>query len=335
MPELPSVKPLIRENPFKPPVFPSPMIWTGSAVKMFRKCKRKFFWKYIMRLRPRSGGSAALFLGSAFHDSLAKWYERKRADMSKIAFEQCKGLEQKIFTHGKLYDEEEFDKLQTGLETLTGMLTAYAELYSADRGAWRNVRTEQEFQVDLGSFIFRGKLDLLGKDKDGDFFAEHKTASSIDESYIDRLPLDTQVRGYIYGALFGAHTPIRRVLYNVTRKSKLRRKQSESASEFNQRIKDDYAARPDFYFYREMLMFSKDDIANFQLELNQTHKEYQAIVDSIRDSKDPRSWLPNDTVCNEFFKTCPYHNLCVNGMDASSKLLYEQGETMHEELSDE
>jgi hypothetical protein len=328
------VVPLIRSHPFEDPEFIERMLWTSSSIKLFRKCQRKWFWKYFMRLRPKRR-AVPLTVGGAFHDGLEQWYRSKRASMPKIAAKIVQALVKKIAGEGEFYDQGEHDDLLKAVSTVEGMLNGYARSYAADRKRWKLKRgdVEREFKIDMGDFDFAGKIDLLPTIAKKRVIMDHKTASKIGKSYLERLPMDTQVRAYIMGALRGLGIKTDQVLYNVIRKTGLRRKSDESMKKFCARIALDYEARPDWYFFRETLTFDKDSIAALELEIQQTHAMWQWLMN--RDKSvilDPRSWTPTDTTCSEFFKTCPYYRLCTLGLDHGTAHWYYQSEQMHTEL---
>jgi hypothetical protein len=326
--------PLIRSHPFEDPEPIERMLWTSSSVKLFRKCPRKWFWKYFMRLKPQKR-AVPLTVGSAFHDALEQWYMTKRASMPKIAAKIVGKLVKQIKTESEYYDQDEHDKLVKEVACVEGMLNGYARSYAADRKRWKLKRSdvEREFKIDMGDFDFAGKIDLLPTIDGKQVILDHKTASKIGASYLDRLPMDTQVRAYIMGALRGLGIDTDKVLYNVVRKTNLRRKSDESMKKFCERIALDYEARPDWYFFREELTFDRDSIAALELEIRQTHACWSWWMKNLcSDAMDPRMWTPHDTTCNEFFKTCPYFRLCTIGLDHGTAHWYKQAERMHTEL---
>jgi len=276
------LKPLILENPFDEVKIPERWTWTYSSVRQFRKCKRKFFWKYIMRLRPRFR-DAALAIGSAFHDAVAEWYGSKRSSMAKIAERYVEKLEAEFAENNEAYDQKEYDKFEGGIQALMGMLCGYADVYSEDRKKWPIDKDliEAEFCIDMDDFDFAGKIDLVVPGKKP-FIVEHKTAAKIGDSYVDRLPMDTQVRAYIFGAQYGLDIKVRKVLYDVIRKPSIRRKSNETQADYNKRLADDYMARPGFYFFREPLIFNMADVNSFEYELMQTHTEFNDILERCR-----------------------------------------------------
>ena len=323
---------LIRKNTFpEGPTFPDKIRWSVSKAKVFKKCKRKFFWKYILHLQHRAKAAPLLF-GSYFHEALAEWYRTKRSSMKRIAARYAKMADEEIRAASEYYDQYEYDKLMTLIHTFEGMLIGYAAVYNQERKIWIIDREgiEAEKTIDLGDFTFIFKTDLITKQMIRklvkNHLVEHKTASRIPESYIDVLPLDTQVRGYIFGANHpqGLNKKVSKVVYDVVKKCKLKRKSDEKLEDFNERIANDYMDRPEFYFFRETLQFNKADIAAFELELRQVHAEYIWLLDTLKDPLDPRYWAPSDFICNEFFKKCPYLTLCLEGLDRGTACMYEQ-----------
>ena len=320
---------LIITNPFKyEPFIPEKIRWSVSKLKLFRKCKRKFYWKYVMHLRPKAKAGPLLF-GGYFHEALAEWYRAKRSSMKRIAGRYAEAAEKEVIQTTQFYDQRDYDKLMTMINTFRGMLVGYSKVYAHERKKWIIDRDgiEAEKTIDMGEFNFIFKTDLITKKGSRNFLVEHKTAARIPESYMDKLPLDTQVRGYVFGANHpkGLNKKVTSVVYDVVKKCKLRKKSDEESAVFDKRITDDYVDRPEFYFFRETLKFNKGDIAAFEFELRQTHKEYQWLIGTLQiQALDPRYWCPSDNICDEFFKTCPYQLLCLNGLDKGTSSIYEQ-----------
>ena len=112
---------LIIKNPFPlEPALPEKIRWSVSKCKVFKKCKRKFFWKYIMHLRHRAKAAPLLF-GTYFHEALAEWYRSKRSSMTKIALRYSEEAEKEISSICEFYDQKEYDKLTTLIETFQGI----------------------------------------------------------------------------------------------------------------------------------------------------------------------------------------------------------------------
>ena len=332
--------PLLRKNSFRPPEIPERQVWSASKIKLFKKCKRKAYWKYIMGLVPK-WTDANLLIGTATHSALATWYKNPKASakqfMRKLKKEHKK-LQDAIQISADYFDQDELDKAETVIKTFQGMIQGYIDIYHNDLKHWiiQPADVEVHFLIDMGNFDLKGFVDLIPRNRKTkkSLIVEHKTASKIGDSYIDRLPLDTQVRCYIFGAKKGLGLQPTEVVYDVIRKCQLRRKADETQDDFNERIALDYASRPDFYFFRESLKFSKSDIDAFEHDLHKTHREYEFVIHD-GDPLNPESWVCSDHVCNEFFKTCPYLPLCLKGLDRGTEKLYDQKESVNELVEEE
>jgi hypothetical protein len=256
--------------------------------------------------------------------------------MEAIAQEYQEDAEAQILYGEAYYDQEDFDKMMATVTCLVGMLQGYGEIYASERRGWKMLkqRIEARFSVNCGDFDFEGSVDCIPKIDGKDVVCEHKTAAKLGDTYLTRLPQDTQVRGYIFGAKFGLKIPVTRVLYDVVKKCKLRRKKDESARQFNERIMLDYMSRPDFYFMREELIFNNKDIAMFERDLFKTHEEFSWLINNS-DGLDPDSWVCNDACCYEFFRNCDYLPLCLNGLTDDNLALFKVRDNLHEELAED
>jgi len=327
----------MRVHAFKPPQLVTPWVWTSSSLKLFRTCKRKFFWKYILRIRDKST-SPDLLIGTAFHTGLEKWYTGRRVSMKRIADKQAKWLLNQISKYIEFYNQKDVEKAETVCKTLAGMLMGYADVYGEDKALWiidkKNV--EVKFKVDLGDFEFWGKIDMhaVNRKKRYDGIFEHKTAVKIEDGYADRIPMDTQFRGYLFGAVHGLKLKPNRLILDAVKKCKLRQGKNETVKQFNERVRNAYMCEPEKYFYREALLFSKQDLDTFEYEMRVTHAEFMGLIKD-RDPYDPRSWPPTDTACWDFFRTCEYFALCTVGLDLGTGMRFEQSKSLHTELQEE
>lgn len=314
------------------------MTWTSSSLTLFRECPRKFFWSYMVRLNRRAK-EVPLWIGELFHAGLYKWYRQRRAPMWRIAHNLTEPAFKLAQKTADLYGQEDYDKLRHGLQTLTGMLLGYEAVYASDRTTMEYERNMVEivFRVDRPHYAYAGMIDLLtacmpGSTKAQSVLWDHKTTSRIDTNLLERLPLDTQMRGYVFGAA-NMGIKVQRVVYDIVKKCALRRKQDETATQFDERVANDYMTRPDFYFHREDLVYSKDDVAAFQHELEQTDAYYRMIASGKHgDPTDPRSWPINDKHCMAYFRPCPYLTLCTTQLDRGTARMFQQREHLHEEL---
>ena len=320
-----TLKNLIVKNPFEQsPTVPERMCWSYSTLKLFRKCQRKFFWQRMFRIRSRYE-APPLVVSNASHEGLATWYSLKRTTMSRIAVNLITTTMAHLEKNVKFYQQDEYDDLLRLISAIRGMLIGYSKVYRDDKKKWSLTKRDVEvwFNIDMGDFDFVGKIDLMPTQKKKLLLVDHKVISNIGESYLEKLSLDGQMRGYILGANSLGLKP-KRVVYNLIRKCKLRKKSGEGLEEFCKRIEQDYLDRPDFYFQREELRFSKADVEAFEHDLRKTHEQYDHIITSAADPLDPWEWPCNDDACDDYHRTCEFFPLCIQGLDIGTSKLYTQ-----------
>ncbi len=123
----------------------------------------------------------------------------------------------------------------------TAMIRGYAERYGTEE--FEIVEVEKEFvgeirNPDTGrqsqTFRIAGKVDGIVRCHDGLYLLEHKTASTVDASYLDKLWTDTQIALYCY-YLRELGYPIVGVIYNVLLKSRLKQGKGETQVEYEVR----------------------------------------------------------------------------------------------------
>jgi len=322
-------------QPFKlrsPPAQPK---WSISKLKIFRSCKRKFYWQSILGLRPKAT-EPPLVIGGINHSGLAQWYNSGCKGMQSIAKSLVAYWLKTLGKSAKFYDQDDYDSLMSSLATVEGMLLGYAQYYDSDKRLWqfRPNSAEVEFSVPASrlGFEFRGRVDWVPCEKKSGkvVIFEHKFLGNPNEAYSERLPLDTEVRGYIWGLRNdpGCKLKPAKVVYNIIRKCKLRKRSAESSENFRDRIKEDYlkVARQDFYFKREILNFNPEDIESFERDLVLTNEEYLSHLHTIGRLKfaGPEAWPCHDAMCDQYHRSCPYLELCISGLDLGTAHLYEQ-----------
>jgi RecB family exonuclease len=305
---------------------------TYSALNTFRNCPRKYKNRYLDNLRPRERAEALSF-GSVIHTAIELWY-RSSNTLSRLrdvlayiddAFEN------------RLVDSN----LMVQLHLATAMIRGYAERYGTEE--FEVVEVEKEFvgeirNPDTGrqsqTFRIAGKVDGIVRCHDGLYLLEHKTASTIDASYLDKLWTDTQIALYCY-YLRELGYPIVGVIYNVLLKSRLKqgkgetqeeyevrhaelaaknksgkstakRQMPETDDEFQSRLTEWYS-RPEA-FHREFIYLSEDRLAMLQDEVWEITQQY---LDARRRGK----WLLNTSNCFSYQRPCEYLAYCQSGFN--------------------
>ena len=311
---------------------PDKGVLTFSALNTFRNCPRKYKHRYIDCLRPRERAESLSF-GSVIHGAIELWY-RSAADSNRL-WTVLDFIDQQF----PLRAGDDGQKAAWNLAR--AMFTGYASRYASEEfgivevelpfiGEIRNPDTGRPSQT----FVMAGKADAIVKRSDGMYLLEHKTASSIDANYLDKLWTDTQIALYSF-YLRQLGYPIVGVIYNVLLKSRLKQKAGEteveyearrmelaaknksgrstakrqmpeSDEEFQARLAEWYA-RPDA-FHREHIYLSEDRLAMLQEEVWEITQQY---LDARRRGK----WLLNTSNCFSYQRPCEYLPYCQSGFN--------------------
>ncbi len=305
---------------------------TYSALNTFRNCPRKYKNRYLDNLRPRERAEALSF-GSVIHTAIELWYRSQDAEsrLRDVLTYVDDAFENRVVDANQM--------IQWHLAT--AMIRGYAERYATEE--FEVVEVEKEFvgeirNPDTGrqsqTFRIAGKVDGIVRCHDGLYLLEHKTASTVDASYLDKLWTDTQIALYCY-YLRELGYPIVGVIYNILLKSRLKqgkgetqaeyevrhaelaaknksgkstakRQMPETDDEFQNRLTEWYS-RPEA-FHREFIYLSEDRLAMLQDEVWEITQQY---LDARRRGK----WLLNTSNCFSYQRPCEYLAYCQSGFN--------------------
>ena len=325
-------------------------VLTFSALNTFRNCPRKYKHRYVDCLRPRERAEALSF-GGAVHSAIELWYRSTgQSNLLQLVLE---------YLDGQYPDRLHDDQQRSQWHLARAMFTGYAGRYEQED--FEIVEVEKEFvgeirNPDTGrlsqTFKIAGKADGIVKCHDGMYLLEHKTASNVDASYLDKLWTDTQIALYSH-YLRELGYPIVGVIYNVLLKSRLKQSAGETQAEYEIRHAElaaknksgkstakrqmpetdeafqvrlaDWYARPEA-FHREYIYLSEERLAMLQDEVWEITKQY---LDAQRRGK----WLLNTSNCFSYQRPCEYLPYCQSGFNSNvADNLYEIA-LPHEELS--
>lgn len=162
---------------------------------------------------------------------------------------------------------------------------------------------------------------------------EHKTSSEdigLGSVYWRKLTLDGQVSSYMVGARSLGYEPDG-VLYDVLRKTALRpyevntkRSAPEAPEAFRDRILDDIAKRPEYYYQRGVVVRLEDEERDAAFDTWQT-------ADQIRVSRHESRWPRNVDACSQYNRLCDYFEVCSGNASIDDTSLFAQGPA-HPEL---
>ena len=305
---------------------------TYSALNTFRNCPRKYKNRYLDNLRPRERAEALSF-GSVIHTAIELWYRSSNAESR---------LRDVLAYIDDAFENRVVDSNQmVQWHLATAMIRGYAERYATEE--FEVVEVEKEFvgeirNPDTGrksqTFRIAGKVDGIVRCHDGLYLLEHKTASTIDANYLDKLWTDTQIALYCY-YLRELGYPIVGVIYNVLLNSRLKQGKGETQEEYEVRhaelaaknksgkstakrqmpeTDDEFQARLTEWYsrpealHREFIYLSEDRLAMLQDEVWEITQQY---LDARRRGK----WLLNTSNCFSYQRPCEYLAYCQSGFN--------------------
>jgi hypothetical protein len=303
-------------------------VLTYSALNTFRNCPRKYKHRYLDCLRPRDKPDTLSF-GGIIHGAIELWYRSALWDAIEVYLEHEFPL--------RLEDESQ----KAAWHLAHAMLVGYVDCYGVDdfeivelelpfTGEIRNPDTGRSSQT----FTIAGKVDAIVRRPDGMYLLEHKTASTIDGNYLDKLWTDTQIALYCH-YLRQLDYPIVGVIYNVLAKSRLKQRGGETVAEYEARRAElaaknksgkstaqrqlpetdgefearlaEWYARPEA-FHRELIYLDEERLAMLQEEVWEITQQY---LDARRRGK----WLLNTSNCFSYQRPCEYLPFCQSGFN--------------------
>jgi hypothetical protein len=319
---------------------------TYSMWNLFRNCRKAAQYRYVLELVPIERDRHLSF-GSLIHACLERWHHtRELASVQEYIDRACPNRAQEA-------DERRVWHLATA------MMRGYAARYATEE--FEVVSLEKTFEGEIvnpetgiasRSFVLAGKVDGIVRVKGEYFLLEHKTAASVDASYLERLWTDFQITIYAYYVERALGIRIAGVLYNLLVKARLqqgageseeafaerhaalirksllgksaaKRRLAETDEEFQARLANKYSEQE--MFHRELLYVSRAQFDTLQAELWELT---QAFLDARRRDV----WYQNTSYCFQYGRPCPYFALCRSGGNPNVLENFYERRPPHEEL---
>lgn len=296
---------------------------TSSERADFKRCPKRWYWKWRMGLVPRMRTFGALDFGAWMHEGLAEWYQPGTKRNGQLAdwFE--------IAAHHALNTAEENGQAtDTALEAAEPLVALGIEMANAYQTHYRRekiriinteIPLEFTFNHPNGLIVAAHKIkpDGLLQDENGDFWLfEHKTAKQIQTEH---LVIDDQARpygsmaepalrkaGYLKrGARF------RGILYNFLRKALPDQRPTNSKGQYlNKDLVTVSKRQPPPYFVRKKVTMT---VAAKKITLSRVRDETLAITEmtlALRTGEIHPDRLQK-TQHRSCPKTCPFFDMCV------------------------
>lgn len=173
-------------------------------MKTWRRCKLKYYWKYIQNYD--EGSSIGQVKGSIGHNALGEWYR---------SYDREKALQVASDTLQK-YEQDAGTEYQEEWELLELVLSRYFDWSEQNDVFEKTVGIEQRFDMKIDGIPITGYIDGIVTVNGVNWLLEHKF---LKQARTKGLPLDPQVSIYLLAARTAGYNP-RGVLYNVIRMAK-------------------------------------------------------------------------------------------------------------------
>ena len=295
--------------------------------RSFRDCRKAVHWRYIEQLVPLARDRALSF-GSLIHECLERWHRDR--DLGAVLAHIDAACP------ARLSDERQ----RRTWHLATAMMRGYAARYPSEE--FEVVALEKEFEGEIinpetgaasRSFTLAGKVDGIVRIGVLYFLLEHKTASIVDGSYLERLWTDFQITIYTHYVEQALGIRISGVLYNVLVKAKLEQRAGETEAEFEARraelvaksksgkstakrrlpeTDDEFQARL-AEKYAEMGMFHREQLYISRDQIDLLRAELWELTQAFLDARRRNVWYQNTSQCFNYGRPCPYFALCRSG----------------------
>lgn len=287
----------------------------------FKRCPKKWFWRWRMGLVPLAKTFGALDLGTWVHAALEGWYSQPdREGLSLVAW--LESVTTAAILDATVRGAPEFvtDKAEELAALGEAMLTAYQKRYGNDPGV--NVIAAEiplEFPITINGellAIHKLKPDLVYVDENGDvWLMEHKTAAQI---RLEHLPIDDQARPYVAMAepalrkagLIGKGQRFKGVMYNFIRKALSDERPTNAQGQALNKNGSVSARQPTPTLVRHPVTLSR---AARAIALRRLQVEASIITGhttSLREKKLDPAYIPK-TPHSSCPKLCPFFTMCV------------------------
>lgn len=291
-----------------------------TILQDFLSCRQKVKFR-VNRVQDR-GDSLPLTFGGVGHDILKLAHDeirtgrlKKTPNRAKVLtwVEEAEHLWKKQHTAASA---KALENLELSLGFIEAVMPIYFDTYKDTLFSWEWISVEDWFEVEYpieidGRTIYitiKGKLDGLYKLDKYNYVLESKFKYMFDVGRMtDMLEIDLQVLLYMYCIGVYYDIPIRGCTYNIIRRPGLRQKKKETFQQYIKRCVDDVKDRPDFYFARIPMTYTKTQISDFENVLDGLLRDfYLWSVGAIGDYKNPGA-------CETKFGACSFLPICTRG----------------------
>jgi hypothetical protein len=265
--------------------------------------------------------SKHLEFGSLVHEVLDRiytsWLLGKQADSPidlqvyvKNGLTIQKSKDQERINSLGIQSQDAVDMLEENYAIAEPTLSEYFAHWQSDWGRFEWVGLEEKFNMPFETpfsdkpIYLRGKFDGIMRLGGKLWLFETKTKSRIEEEdIVDKLGFDLQVCMYLYALekIYGERP--KGVIYNIMRRSSVRRDKDMSLIAYSNKIREDIKKRREFYFMRYECSMTDDDREKWLKNFNGMMQAFIAWTKG-------ENQFQNHMSCSGQFGRCEFLNIC-------------------------
>ena len=204
-----------------------------SSLSTLMRCPRQYWWEYVHHIRP-AGQNTSLINGTAYHEAVAAYHKL-----------MLKGVDHEMAVEaglGAMRPHMLSIRVPNDVHNLTiaeTTLRNYFRQYQDE--VFKTIEAEIPFAIDLGEFIFAGKVDAVKMWPGyGVMVNETKTSQIIGKRWQFRGKPNLQIDGYVSAVyLLSGEMPYGAILDVIPVKTEPLKKGNEPFTIITTRTKDD------------------------------------------------------------------------------------------------
>jgi len=309
-------------------IVPSTKLKCVSVHKMMAfACPRKYFWRYILNLQTKNINLAFWYgsvLGAGFEAILLGKKNWKQL-MRKESIASLKG-----YDTSHLADEIDLQY------RLIEVILEQAKVQAIQHGM-----SLTKSQVPVSTKLRCGVTYLGSEDGEGVYegknsLYEIKTASRVNQGYLDSLKLDKQINSYCWGSRNSKTKHYGQCTYCIFKKPQKRLKRKQTVDEFVEEIRQDCIDRPEMYYVWLQLSLVKQFVDSVGNSIERMAEILKMIYDGLTKEQllDPNYWPQMETKCSDY-SGCEFLPLCLHPDNWRVYLRFYKQRTMLYELEKE
>jgi len=323
----------------------SKTLTTYSMWRRFRNCRKAHYWRHERQLVPLEINER-FFIGSLVHSCLEDFAKHQQSDMGTAANDAyILGIKAKI---DAAFANRDTDwSARRNWHMTLAMMEVYSMKYYDD--PYEYVGIEQKFEGDIinpetgaasRTFSLGGKVDAIVRNKRTGLYylKENKTASKIDDDYLNRLWCDFQIILYSHYVQKELGITLSGVVYDILGKTTLKQAKEETEEEYETRKAELQAksktgkpstakrklGEPDDVFRERLLerynnplerMLERKVLVIDQVRFEQLQAELWENGQALLEARRRGMYYQNTSFCYMYRTECEYLELCRNNGD--------------------